>query len=292
MRRRTATCQGYKVRSLESILLQLRHWIFLLALLLLSITSSTLASWTTNKDNFDEGIFQWMHNSKHGGYYNPKQELRHAIPGDPTSLMGVFAAETIEEGEILCTIPWEQLLESDVGSEDRSQQLSCGLVNVLIREWRLGSEKSQYGPYVAYLQKQPFGQIPAVWTPTGKDLLALMLNYDSPIKYQRLAPEDSFEWVASWERECGGNASDPEAVQAAMMVLQRSDDNILIPAYDFYNHRNGEEFLNAGTQITWGHQHETKANRRIEKGEQIHISYNMCPECGGRIASGYGTSGK
>ena len=58
-----------------------------------------------------------------------------------------------------------------------------------------------------------------------------------------------------------------------------------------YNHRNGKWFNTALTIIP-GESHEMRARRRIEAGEQIYNSYNMCDECGGRIDSGYGTAGK
>jgi hypothetical protein len=74
------------------------------------------------------------------------------------------------------------------------------------------------------------------------------------------------------------------------MIIQRSDDAIMIPAYDAYNHRNGK-WQNTKTKIVHGEFHETRASKTIEPGEQILLSYNFCDECDGR-AHRYGTAGE
>jgi hypothetical protein len=79
------------------------------------------------------------------------------------------------------------------------------------------------------------------------------------------------------------------ANQAALLVVQRSDDYIMVPGYDLYNHRNGKWH---NTHIQWDRDqpHITKASRNIRKGEQIYNSYNFCAECVGR-ATRYGAAG-
>ena len=52
----------------------------------------------------DFGIFDWIHNAP-GGYVNPKQEYRYENPNDPKSRKGIFAKETIKEGEVLMSVP-------------------------------------------------------------------------------------------------------------------------------------------------------------------------------------------
>lgn len=56
-----------------------------------------------------------------------------------------------------------------------------------------------------------------------------------------------------------------------------------------YNHRNGK-WLNADNKVVENQHFVVLATKTIEKGEQIHISENMCRECGGR-KHGYGTAG-
>ena len=78
--------------------------------------------------------------------------------------------------------------------------------------------------------------------------------------------------------------------EAAMLVLQRADDQILVPIYDMYSHNNGK-YYNTETTNLEGEKFFMKANRDIEKGEQISNSYNQCNTCGGRVDD-YGTAGK
>jgi len=56
-----------------------------------------------------------------------------------------------------------------------------------------------------------------------------------------------------------------------------------------YNHRNGK-WLNADNKVVENQHFVVLATKTIEKGEEIHISENMCKECGGR-KHGYGTAG-
>jgi spermidine synthase len=71
------------------------------------------------------------------------------------------------------------------------------------------------------------------------------------------------------------------------LVVPRSEDCVMIPAFDMYSHRNGEWF-NTQTDTEVEVNHVTKATRVIEAGEQIYVSYNQCEECEGRDF-GYGT---
>lgn len=77
------------------------------------------------------------------------------------------------------------------------------------------------------------------------------------------------------------------ANHAALLVVQRSDDNVMVPGYDLYNHRNG---AHKNTNVRLDQNHVTTASRTIAKGEQIYNSYNLCEECDGRSTE-YGTAG-
>jgi hypothetical protein len=233
----------------------------------------------------DFGILEWVHNAE-GGYYNPKQDFRYATPGDPTSIAGIFAKERIEKGETLCTVPWQRLLMSDDPTED--DQLCCGTGYAVAREMRK-AEDSEYAPYVTYLNAQSEGQIPSAWSKQGKALLQEIIGGTAREPF--IPPTEATEWLDDdWYTRCDGDPHDALTAKAALLVVQRSDDVLMIPAYDFYNHRNGK-WLNAGAEIVKGTHHITKATRTIEPGTQLYISYNMCTECGGR-RSGYGTAGK
>jgi hypothetical protein len=225
-------------------------------------------------------IFDWMSGST-DGWVTPKQELRRAIPGDPTSPLGVFAVKRIEKGEVVVRIPWDTLIKSD--DPDEEGQLCCGTVRSVAREMRLGNE-SKFGPYAVYLNNEPDNQIPSGWSKNGKLLLQHVLSKDA------IPPQDSVDWLDKWYDNCDGDPEDKIAAKAALLVVQRSDDSIMIPAYDAYNHRNGN-WTNTHTDIQWGRRHVTTAIRDIEVGDEIYISYNMCPNCGGRRFH-YGTAGR
>ena len=246
----------------------------------------------------DRGILSWIDNVP-GGYYNPKQEFRHADPNDPTSLAGIFAKERIEQGELLCRVPWEYIV---VGAkkEFENEQLECSMVHVLSRELQLG-QSSKFAPYVEYLNTQPLHQLPSVWSTEAQNLLLQIMGQsweqndiyefelDDDLVAVSFPPVRMLSWMEEWYDRCEGNPNDTWGRRAALMAILRADDAIMIPAYDFYNHRNGQ-WHNADSEIEVGSHHETRARRTIEAGEQIFISYYRCLDCAGR-AEGYGTSG-
>jgi len=227
-----------------------------------------------------KAIFDWVAGTA-DGFVTPKLELRRDIPGDLSSSMGVYATESIESGEPIVRIPWSVIITSDDPNE-RASQMVCGTVRSLANEMRLGSE-SKYAPYVVYLNAEVDAQIPSTWSKAGQELLLEVLDNNS------IPPRDIIGWIEDdWFHRCKGDPNDPFGIKAALMVIQRADDAILIPAYDNLNHRNGN-WTNTNTEIERGHYHTTTVIKNIEPGEQIYISYNMCEECGGR-RSGYGTA--
>ena len=229
-----------------------------------------------------QAIFDWVASTQ-DGHITPKLELRRDTPGDPNSYMGVYAKETIESGETIVNIPWSVIINSD-NPKERPSQMSCGTVRSVAKEMRLGAE-SKYAPYAAYLNGEAHAQIPSTWSKPAQDFLLEILDHDT------IPPENPTSWLEhDWFQRCRGDPNDAFGVKAALMVIQRADDSIMIPAYDNLNHRNGN-WTNTNTEIEPGQYHLTTATKTIEAGEQIYISYNMCEECGGRT-SGYGTAGK
>jgi SET domain len=224
-------------------------------------------------------IFNWVSGST-DGWVTPKQDVRREIPGDITSPLGVYATKRIEAGELIVRIPWDNIIQSDNPNEDG--QMCCGTVRAVAREMKLGN-RSKYAPYAIYLNNEADSQIPSAWSDAGKQLLVDVLGFGLP-------PDDPVHWITDdWYRRCKGDPSDKLAEKAALLVVQRSDDSIMIPAYDAYNHRNGN-WTNTKTTIEEGKYHETIATKTIEPGQQILISYNQCENCEGR-KYGYGTAG-
>ena len=67
-----------------------------------------------------------------GVFYSPKQQIRYE-----NGMMGVFATERIEEGELLCSVPWNATINAGRRIVDPSH-LVCDTVRNLAREMRLG----------------------------------------------------------------------------------------------------------------------------------------------------------
>ena len=231
-----------------------------------------------------EGLVKWVQSK--GGFFNSKQEIRHEDPTDPTSLLGVFAKERIDKDEILARIPWDIIIDSGGQAISDDTVMNCNTIRNLVQQMKLG-EKSMYWPFVSYLMSQRVGQIPSAWSEEGKDLLEEMIGKTSDV----LPPEFATDWLDNdWYKVCHGDRNDPLAANAAMLVIQRADDDILVPLFDIYNHRNGR-FLNTENEVNTGKDYTITASRVIEAGEQIYMSYNMCSTCNGR-ENRYGTGGE
>jgi hypothetical protein len=248
-------------------------------------------------------IVAWLKTKK--GYFNPKLEMRRVDPSDPTSFFGMFAKEDISEESLLVRIPNEIVLHSNDDDAEPSP-MDCGLVQNLIDQIRL-KDDSDYAPYVNYLlETQPPGQLPSAWSKAGQELFMQVLGHDNFSLDEALVtlsktgdlglknvlpPTDPIGWVEhEWYGDCNGS-DDPMEKYAALLVIQRAWDDILIPIYDMMSHRNGD-WLNTKSDesgVRSGKPIIVQAKRDIRSGEQIYTTYNLCEDCGNRITS-YGTS--
>jgi spermidine synthase/S-adenosylmethionine/arginine decarboxylase-like enzyme len=237
-------------------------------------------------------LTDWL-NSLPGGYFNPKQEIRPvdtSVDGDDNEIFyGVYAKEFIAEGELLNQVPWEYIInkvEEDrtlAEVDDENTSIKCGTVRNLVKEMR-NIEHSKFQPYIRYLMDQPRGVLPSAWTKKGMAIFEEVLGAPN----QKIPPLEATTWLEEdWFDGCRAARSDELGAHAAMQVVSRSDDDLLIPVYDMYNHRNGK-WYNTHMKLNRGVNHQVTARRDIQPGEQIHNSYNMCDECGGRKDS-YGT---
>ncbi|KAL3917183.1 MAG: hypothetical protein SGILL_004834 [Bacillariaceae sp.] len=237
------------------------------------LTSTVTAADATADPHLEEAkaIFEWVAGID-GGFVSPKQDIRRLVPGDVNTPLIVYAKETIMPGEVVMRVPWDTLIGSD--DPDDGGQLPCGTVRNVAKEMKLGDD-SKYAPYVNYLLSEADSQIPSAWTKPAQKLL------NDVIGNNKIPPKNPTDWVRRWVSRCDGDINDKLAVKAALLIIQRSDDEIMIPAYDAYNHRNGN-WTNTRTIEAEGKHHETTAIKTIEQGKEIYITYNQCEECGGR----------
>lgn len=217
-------------------------WIFLLSgILLFSLVadgenSKDDGTAAQQEDSIDFGMVEWLH-SIEGGYFNPKQVIRREDPEDPRSVVGIFATERIQKGELLLRVPWEAIVTVESGykpiDEDLEEDtgLDCGTARSLAKEMKLGNQ-SRYAPYVSYLSRQRPGQLPSAWSEGGKALLRKLLGGTD--EKPRIPPANALVWVEKdWYVNCNADKNDEFGTNVAMLVVQRADDDIMVPGmYD------------------------------------------------------------
>lgn len=251
------------------------------------IASTTTSAKSNHKENIQNDLISWVRSK--GGSFSDKLEIRRVDPDDPTSYMGVFAREPIEAKESLFVIPRDCFIHVFDTAETRQTNSNndettyetynadlCKLANKLMREMKLG-EKSEYAPYVAYLQTQKPGQLPVNWSPQGKDLLRKVAFPGSPIV-------DWIDWnFRSEANACIAsekNSSDEISFEEHMieMTIQRCFDIALIPIWDMVNHDNGR--INTENDSMYDEEGmKVRALRKLEKGEELFASYDLCLDC-------------
>lgn len=232
-------------------------------------------------------LIEWV-NKRRNGFFHPKLQVRHRSSDDGLT---IFVKERIEEGEILSQIPWTIIIKSDSNIQDEDVpegNLDCGLVRNLAKELKL-DYKSKYAPYIKYLLSVRNGQIPSGWSEAGKLLIHEILGGAN----QEIPPGSITSMLDDeWFEACNGDENDATSTKAAELVMQRDDNDLMVPLYDLIEHRNGN-YTNTKTNLVEKKYHQTIASRPIEPGEQVYKSYDLCEDCNeDAIELGYGTSGK
>jgi len=222
----------------------------------------------TTAEEYLNAQINWI--QSRGGYYSPKIKYRNLDENDPTSPLGMFLSDAVDDGETLMLIPKECLVTT--GKTVAESTDTCDTVKNLARLYELG-DSSEYYPYVSYcFDKRHAGDLPSTWSKEGKNLIELIVGGNE------LFPNLSMT-AMTFEYVCGGDAPSPLEQDAYHHVLRRSWDDIMIPVFDMVNHRNGK-WKNVDSNSA----HEENdinvfASRHIAKGEQLYLSYNECMDC-------------
>lgn len=218
-------------------------------------------------------LSKWLQ-QKEGFEFNAKQEIRQLESAIQSPKAGIFAAEDIQEGEILARVPWNLIVApvDDVDVEDDS----CSALNNLHGEMQKGAS-SNISPYINYLVSTK-ATLPFSFSQNGKHLLMDIVKNiqdedDIPL-LEKLEPP----FLSEAAVYCGEEASTKEGRLAAELMVQFAFQNRMIPIYDLYRHRNGQ-WLNTETETVPGEYFKVKALRDIKAGEPIYSSYNDCKEC-------------
>ncbi len=265
---------------LRSLLPALTH-------LLVYLTTLDAAHVDVEQDKYAQSLASML--EAKNGYFHPKLELRRTNLSDPSSTFGMFAKEDIKANSLLFKVPTNAIIDSIESLDDQPPQTSlvCGTVRNLAQQFKLGNE-SEHAEYVNYLlDTQPPDLIPSAWSTSGKSLLVRFLQGVSRSDV-KLPPEYPIEWISDdWRGECGGS-KDPLEERAALLVIQRAWDHLMIPVYDMMNHRNGESVNTMSNNARLEGAVRVQAKRDIKAGEEIYTTYNMCEDCEER-ANTFGT---
>ena len=242
---------------------------------------STANATSNAGDKIQSDLVSWVRSK--GGSFSDKLEIRRVDPEDPTSYMGVFVKDPIEAKESLFVIPRDCFIhvfdtaetnpfeKTDETSYDTYHADLCKLANKLMGEMKLG-DKSEYAPYIKYLQTQKPGQLPANWSPQGKELLREVATPGSSM----------VDWIDLNFRNCIGEKDDGEEISfeehMVEITVQRCFDIALIPIWDMVNHDNGR--INTENDSMYEKDGmKVRASRKLEKGEEIFSTYDACLDC-------------
>mmetsp|Transcript_8925 Transcript_8925/g.14728 ORF Transcript_8925/g.14728 Transcript_8925/m.14728 type:complete len:404 (-) Transcript_8925:393-1604(-) len=222
-------------------------------------------------------LMKWLRDN--GSFINDKLQIRHINPNDPKSPRGVFALESLEEGETVCNIPWDLVIKpsKDTKSQkEKSRESDCGTINAVIEE--LGKSESEMTPYGKYLLSQQRGYTVGFWSKEGQELFWEMTDDE------RLPPIWIEESLEEWEDYCDGDEEIDDHVFALMLVKARADYQYLVPFYDMMNHNNGKtNVIHKYDPYKGDPIHETGyemvTSKPISAGEELFLSYNHCKIC-------------
>lgn len=189
---------------------------------------------------------------------------------------------------------------------EREEDFDCTTVRRLVEEAALDG-KSEYKPYIQYLQSQPRGQLPATWSIAGKDLLREVLgplrkdetvnDFVSDDPHTILPPElgTRSHYAQDFHDRCAGRLAEPltdeqfeEQLNWYSLLNQRGWDELMIPVFDMMSHGNGKLLNTDHGTVKEGETVQVFASRDISEGEEIYTTYNFCANCENRFM-GYGT---
>ncbi len=207
-----------------------------LLLIIAAAAAAAAASEIVAEDVLITELIDWLR--ANGSFINEKLQIRHINPNDPLSPRGLFAVESLEEGETVCNIPWELVLKpKNTKPKDMSRVLDCGTIDALIEE--ISKSESEMTPYGKYLLSQPRGYTVGFWSEEGQELFWEMTDGE---KLPPIWIEDSLD---EWEDYCDGDDENDEHVFALMLVKARADYQYLVPFYGELSHHNHIMFMNA-----------------------------------------------
>ncbi|CAJ1961982.1 unnamed protein product [Cylindrotheca closterium] len=261
-----------------------RYYQSVLALLVIQILQHCSAVAAGNDVEIAaKNLIAWISTLDHG-FFNDKQGL---VDGNK-----LVATKPIKKGELLLQVPWDAILMDE---NVLQAEINCDLVHRLAHELAAAAAATtttknndeETNPYIQYLALRKRHQIPSDFTDFGKEILMDLLSYTT----SELPPQEPFSWLdEDWYGKdgCQGDPSDDVAKQAAMLYVQLQYNDMMVPIYDFYRHRNGPKYYNTFVVRDMNNNNNNNNNnkgmqvaalRDIEVGEELHQSINQCHDC-------------
>mmetsp|Transcript_14644 Transcript_14644/g.19112 ORF Transcript_14644/g.19112 Transcript_14644/m.19112 type:complete len:431 (+) Transcript_14644:89-1381(+) len=229
-------------------------------------------------------VMEWA--KAHGAFIHEHVKIRYIGEG----LSGLFASQSITEGEIISTVPFNLATQSVFVNDDHDNN-DKGLCNLFynVHSSIIKNETIQT-PYEKYLTSRTHHHLPLNWSPQAKKMLK---ELDGP----STAPLFGFEFQDIKERiqDCGGfdenMAMYSKFADAVSLTythyegVKGRDHAALVPFMDLINHANGKR-SNTDSNHVLDEKFEFIATRAIEKGEQLYFSYSRCSYCGSCFEDG------
>ncbi|CAJ1945892.1 unnamed protein product [Cylindrotheca closterium] len=231
-----------------------------------------------------EELVEWSISK--GGYFHPNVEIRRFDPSDPTSFFGAFVNGPVGVNETLIKIPGSIKLQLSKETKHGLGYESsvCELAWLLKEEYDKGNS-SEYLPYINYVKEQSFGQIPAMWSPSGQHLLLrvqgdlFMVDDNGFVNPSRMT-----KWIDRYYETKCLNPRDEENEYLnpffVAMAIQRGYDKALIPIYDMLNSHEGKINSITRPSIYDRNGFGVYALQDLDKGDELFYSYYHCPDCG------------
>mmetsp|Transcript_13038 Transcript_13038/g.26485 ORF Transcript_13038/g.26485 Transcript_13038/m.26485 type:complete len:476 (-) Transcript_13038:96-1523(-) len=225
-------------------------------------------------------LISWV-NSSPQGFVHPSVRIGREIPGDKSTLLGLFVSsdpdtEPIEKGEIIAQVPWDLMIHP--GNKYHHETFfSCRALKNIVEELKLG-DQSKLAPYVRYLLTQNLDGIPGYWSEPAQEFFSFVLDDALPPFEEKWRHDYAMKWI----KNCGGDPDiDPLERKAYFLAMSRDEDTLMVPIYDMANHSNDADKLNTLSYkpTSPGDFFQFVAARKILPGEQIYNSYNRCNYC-------------
>ena len=215
-------------------------------------------------------LVDWLRTS--GGFFHPNISLdppngHNAVGG------GVYAMKDIQKDELLMFIPENSLFYSRHEQKNASRcETAARLVEAYVVQ---GEQGSEFWPYVQYVfESYRHDRIPSAWSKAAKRLAnGIVTDFYEPRYFGSVERCKTMENMLE-DTELFG------LLRAAMRIVDsRGWDGVLAPVGDMANHRNGHGHNMDQLQDSAVDKNiRLVALRDIQAGEQLHLSYNQCPD--------------